>query len=145
MGRKRKPNKPRRLLEKQRQRLEDRIVGLEQAVAGSSASASALADLAVARAELAEVIRGLRRLDRAGEHDPNLVEMGDTVTVRVEGSSETERFTIVGPVEAGVDDSWISAESPIGSALLGRSRGDTATVEAPGGRVRYKVLSVERS
>lgn len=135
--------KARRSLETRRQRLKDRILDLEQAVAGSKADASALPALGAARAELAEVVETLRRLD--GAHDPNLVERGDTVTVREEGSSETERYTIVDPVEASVDESWISAESPLGSALLTRQAGETVTVETPGGTVRYTVLSIDRS
>jgi transcription elongation factor GreA len=137
--------KARRSLEQRRQLLKDRILDLEQAVAGSEADASALPALGAARAELAEVVEALRRLDLADDHDPNLVELGDTVTVREEGSSETERYTMVNPVEATVDESWISAESPLGAALLGRRAGDTVTVETPGGTVRYAVLSIDRS
>ncbi|MGH2683651.1 MAG: GreA/GreB family elongation factor [Actinomycetota bacterium] len=137
--------KTRRSLENRRQELKDRIQDLERAVAGAKADASALPALAAARAELTEVLEALRRLDRPGEHDPNLVEMGDTVTVREERSSETERYTIVDPVEASVGETWISAESPLGSALLGRRAADTVIVEAPGGTVRYTVISIDRS
>jgi transcription elongation factor GreA len=135
----------RRSLEERRQRLKDRILDLERAVAGAKADALALPALAAARAELTEVLEALRRLDRPGEYDPNLVELGDTVTVREERSSQTERYTIVDPVEASVGESWISAESPLGSALLGRRAADTVIVEAPGGTVRYTVLSIDRS
>ena len=48
-------------------------------------------------------------------HDPSLVELGDTVTVREEGSADLERFTIVGKLEARLDSTWISVESPLGS------------------------------
>lgn len=145
MGKEPLRKKTRRSLETRRQRLRDRILDLERAVAGAKADTSALHALGAARAELAEVLEALRRLDRVGEYDPNLVEMGDTVTVREERSSETERYTIADPVEASVDEAWISAESPVGSALLGRRAGDTVTVETPGGTVRYTVLSIDRS
>lgn len=51
-------------------------------------------------------------------HDPSLVELGDTVTVRENGSTDLERFTVVGKLEARLDSTWISVESPLGSALL---------------------------
>ena len=135
----------RRALEERRARLQGWIVDLEQAVAAAKADASALADLRSARAELLEVMEALRRLEVGEGHDPNVVEMGDTVTVREQGSSETERYMIAGPVEARVDDSWISTESPLGAALLGRRAGQTITVEVPAGSLRYTVVSIERT
>jgi transcription elongation factor GreA len=135
----------RRALEERRARLQGWIVDLEQAVAAAKADASALADLRSARAELLEVMEALRRVEVGEGHDPNVVEMGDTVTVREQGSSETERYMIVGPVEARVDDSWISTESPLGAALLGRRAGQTITVDVPAGSLRYTVVSIERT
>ena len=135
----------RRALEERRARLQGWIVDLEQAVAAAKADASALADLRSARAELLEVMEALRRLELGEGHDPNVVETGDMVTVREQGSSETERYMIAGPVEARVDDSWISTESPLGAALLGRRAGQTITVEVPAGSLRYTVVSIERT
>jgi transcription elongation GreA/GreB family factor len=143
MGKEPASKEARRSLERRRRRLKDRIRDLEGAVVESKGDASVLTALGAARAELAEVLEALRRLDR-DEHDPNLLEIGDTVTVRELGSSKAERYTLVGPVEARVDESWISAESPLGSALLGRRAGETVTIEAPGGTVRYRVLSIDR-
>lgn len=131
-------------LRRRRESLEHRILELERALAGAKAEASVLAPLAAARAELVEVLDTLRRFEDA-EHDPNVVEMWDTVTVRRQGSSEEEPFTIVGSVEARANESWISSDSPLGTALLGRKAGDTVTVEAPAGTVRYRVVSIERS
>jgi transcription elongation factor GreA len=114
-------------------------------VAASGTDASALEALGEARAELADILAALRALERTEEHDPSRVEMGDTVTIQEGGSSDAHRYTIVGPVEARVDGSWISSESPLGSALLGRRAGDTVTVRVPGGSVRYTLLSIGRS
>ncbi len=38
----------------------------------------------------------------------------------------------------------ISEESPFGKALIGTREGDTVTVEAPRGNIRYKVVKIER-
>jgi transcription elongation factor GreA len=73
-----------------------------------------------------------------------VVELGDTVTVRRAGSADRQRFTVVGELEARLDDSWISTESPLGSALLGGRVGETVDVKAPEGPVRYEVLGIAR-
>jgi transcription elongation factor GreA len=144
MGQDRANKEDRRYLEHRRQRSEARIIDLERAVAAEG-DASALEALGAARGELAEILGALRELEPPGEHDPSRVELGDTVTIQESGSSASHRYTIVGPVEARVDGSWISAESPLGSALLGRGAGETVTVHAPGGTVRYTLLSIDRS
>jgi transcription elongation GreA/GreB family factor len=77
-------------------------------------------------------------------HDPSTVELGDTVTVRRSRSSTRARFTLVGELEARLDEAWVSVESPLGSALLGSHVGETVEISLPDRRVRYEVLAVER-
>lgn len=78
-------------------------------------------------------------------HDPTVIEFGDTVTVQRSGSAERERFTLVGELEARLDESWISIRSPLGSALLGRRMGESVEAETPRGVVTYEVLAIARS
>jgi transcription elongation factor GreA len=77
-------------------------------------------------------------------HDPSTVELGDTVTVRRARSSTRVRFTLVGELEARLDESWVSVESPLGSALLGRHVGEAVELSLPGRRVRYEILAIDR-
>jgi transcription elongation factor GreA len=65
------------------------------------------------------------------------------VTVRRAGSSTQDRFTLVGELEARLDDSWVSVESPLGSALLGSRVGEAVEVSSPGGLASYEVLEIE--
>ena len=44
--------------------------------------------------------------------------------------------------ECWLDNEEISVSSPIARALIGRSEGDTADVQAPGGVRSYDVLAV---
>jgi transcription elongation factor GreA len=76
-------------------------------------------------------------------HDPTVIELGDTVTVRQSGSDERERLTLVGEVEARLEESWISVRSPLGSALLGNRTGECVEAKTPGGVVTY-VVSITR-
>jgi transcription elongation GreA/GreB family factor len=77
-------------------------------------------------------------------HDPTIVELGDSVTIRREGSAKKERFTPVGELEARMDETWISHRAPLGAGLLGSAVGQLIVVRTPGGEQRFEVLSIER-
>lgn len=72
-----------------------------------------------------------------------VVGLGSRVVVRdLEDKSETE-FQLVGSQEANPMEGRLSEESPIGRGLLGHKKNETITIEAPGGVVKFKILSVE--
>jgi transcription elongation GreA/GreB family factor len=75
--------------------------------------------------------------------DPQLVEVGDTVTIRLEDGIE-EAFLIVHAIEASVDDARISVESPLAKALLGRRVGDDVDVAVPNGTYRCSIVTASR-
>ena len=75
--------------------------------------------------------------------DPQLVEVGDTVTIRLEDGTE-EAFVIVHAVEASVDDARISVESPLAKALLGRRVGENVEVAVPAGTYRCSIVTASR-
>jgi transcription elongation factor GreA len=74
---------------------------------------------------------------------PGVVELGDEVLVEF-AAGETERFLLVDPVEAPLDDVRISIESPLAQALLGRRVDEQVEVEAPAGRYRCRILATGR-
>jgi Transcription elongation factor, GreA/GreB, C-term len=74
---------------------------------------------------------------------PGVVELGDEVTVEFD-TGESERFLLVDPVEAPLDQVRISVESPLARALLGRRVGEQVEVQAPGGRYRCRILATRR-
>jgi transcription elongation factor GreA len=63
--------------------------------------------------------------------------------VKVKSDEGAEEFTIVGSAEASPRDGRISNESPVGSALMGRKKGDRVTVQAPVGSLTYTIVAVE--
>ena len=68
--------------------------------------------------------------------------IGRRITVlEPEGASVT--YTLVFPGDGDPAQGWISADSPLGSAVLGCEPGDRAEVIAPAGRRIVTVLSVE--
>ncbi len=56
---------------------------------------------------------------------------------------EPIKYTIVSRTESNPAEYKISDQSPMGMALIGRKKGDTVTVNAPGGDFDYKVLDIE--
>jgi len=49
----------------------------------------------------------------------------------------------VGEWEADPSQMKISHESPLGRALMGKKPGDAVEVEAPAGKILYKILHIE--
>lgn len=69
------------------------------------------------------------------------VSVGCTIEVKIDGGNK--KYTIVGPSEANPSQGLISNESPIGQAFLGKKIGESISVEAPVGVIKYKILSIE--
>jgi transcription elongation factor GreA len=72
---------------------------------------------------------------------PGLICPNRVVTVSAEGD-EPEIYHIVGTAEANPREGKISAESPLGRALLGKRAGDSVELETPDGPFIYHVLAV---
>jgi len=73
-----------------------------------------------------------------------VVQIGSAVTIEnLTESDKPETFTIVGSTEADPMHHKISNESPIGSALLGHTKGDTVRVKVPAGVFEYRIVKVK--
>lgn len=73
----------------------------------------------------------------------DLVALGSRVAVVEQGFEEAETYRIVGPAEADPTKGYVSNESPLGMALLGRRVGDAVTVVAPAGNIVFRVIAIE--
>jgi transcription elongation factor GreA len=90
--------------------------------------------------ELEIILASAKIIDEAAAHqNPNIVQVGDTVTIQESGGSP-EVYTIVGAAEADPRSGKISNESPIGKAILNHRPGDVVVVEAPGGSFKVKII-----
>ncbi len=74
-------------------------------------------------------------------HVKGQVDVGCKVTLHINGKKE--EFTVVGEWEADPASKKISHESPLGKALLGKKVGEQVEVEAPAGKIHYKILSID--
>ena len=64
---------------------------------------------------------------------------GRTAEVLDQSSGQAYTWTIVGSTEANLAQGKLSAQSPVGKALLGRGAGESVAVQTPRGRRTYVV------
>ena len=70
----------------------------------------------------------------------NVAQIGTTITIETNGKSVT--YEIVGANEGDPLTGKLSAESPVGRALVGHAQGDVVDVKTPNGVVKYKILKI---
>lgn len=70
------------------------------------------------------------------------VVFGATVQILEVEKDEELTYQIVGEDEADLKHGMISISSPIARALIGKSEGDVALVDAPGGKRELEILEV---
>ena len=117
------------------------------------------AEYDAAKEEQAEVEARISQLEHMLKHSKVVeVESNDVISVgkkikleffgelaQLMGMAGEGEYTIVGSSEADPAQNKLSYESPIGSACLNKSVGDTVNAETPGGVVEFKVLSIEKA
>ena len=93
-------------------------------------------------AELEAKLSNLQVIDPATLNAEGRVVFGATVRFEDLDSSEIKTYQIVGEDEADIKGGKISVSSPIARGLIGKSEGDVAEVNAPGGIKEYEVIEV---
>ena len=79
------------------------------------------------------------------EVDLDKINIGCQVRILDMEYNEELRYKIVGSTEANSLKGKISNESPVGKALIGKSKGDVIEVETQMGVLKYQVLEIQRS
>ena len=79
-----------------------------------------------------------------GDMPTDQVTIGSTVTVTALSGGMSRSFKIVGSQEADAMHGIISEDSPFGRALMNHREGDTVTVNAPAGEIKYTIDKIER-
>ena len=73
------------------------------------------------------------------------VSIGCVVKILDQAAKEELTYKIDAPTEANPLKGVISYESPVGAALIGKKVGEVATVEAPAGELKFKVLDIQKA
>jgi transcription elongation factor GreB len=82
----------------------------------------------------------LRVVDRPPDQQGRVF-FGATVEL-ADDNGDVRRHRIVGPDEAGDTPGYISVDSPLARALLGKEQGEVLTVRLPGGETEWEIVSV---
>lgn len=69
------------------------------------------------------------------------IQLGHKVTIKISGNS-TKEFHLVSHLEADPAQNKISDQSPLGRALMGKKIGDSFEVDAPVGKLTYKIVAI---
>ena len=94
--------------------------------------------------ELEKMVDNSQIISDAVKSTDKVIQIGTTVTVQnITEKDEPETYTIVGSTEADPTAARISNESPIGSAILGKTKDDVVKVKVPAGLYEYKILKVK--
>jgi transcription elongation factor GreA len=93
--------------------------------------------------ELEETLRAATIMD--DKKSPALKSgIGDSIVLNDLASGEELRYMIVDPREVNPSKGKISVASPLGKALLGKQDGQVVEITAPVGKLRYRILRIER-
>ncbi|MFI1654612.1 GreA/GreB family elongation factor [Streptomyces sp. NPDC020472] len=90
--------------------------------------------------DIREIEGRLREGSVAAPPSSEAVGVGSSVTLRFEDG--TESVVQIGELANALDATLVTADSPLGRALLGHGAGDTVTYETPEGRTTAVVLSL---
>ena len=89
--------------------------------------------------EIEEILKKVEIVEKVSGSKQK-VDVGSKVTVNI--TQKDIVFHIVGGEEVDSTQNKISHESPLGAALMGKSVGDQVEVDAPAGKVSYKIIKI---
>ncbi len=91
-------------------------------------------------ARLEELVK--RAVIATEEKKKDVVGFGSVVTVSRAGFPEKQEYTIVGSEEADIRAGKLSHMSPLGSALVGKKKGESFTFETPAGKQTFTIEKI---
>ena len=93
--------------------------------------------------EIAKITAILKTAVIVTDRHSDIIGVGSTVVIQKEGESQNREYHIVGSEEADMSLGKISHNSPLGSALMGKKKGDIAIFAAPNGEMKYVVVDIK--
>lgn len=84
------------------------------------------------------------RVLKGGANKFTTVRLLTKVTIKNLTNNLEMQYAIVSQAEADLSQKKISADSPIGKGLLGKSVGEVVKIDAPSGIISFKILKIEK-
>jgi transcription elongation factor GreA len=92
-------------------------------------------------AQLEDLVANARLLDE-NNIDTSKVSILSKVTIKNKKNGASVTYMLVSEEEADLKAGKISTMSPIGKGLLGKAKGDVATIKTPAGEMEFEVISI---
>lgn len=71
------------------------------------------------------------------------VDLGKTVTLKFDDDDETEKYKVVGRMEADIADGKVAFDSPLGQAIMKKEVNTTVSVMAPAGEYHVTIMAID--
>ncbi len=75
-------------------------------------------------------------------HHTNEVTVGSKVSIKKESMSDVLQYTLVGTEEADLTKGFISYNSPLGAAVMGKKKGEDFSFKSPKGSIKYTIVDI---
>lgn len=92
---------------------------------------------------LSQLLEIMNQSEIIEDNDPDIINIGDRVVLLDMEYDEELSLDLVDGVEVSGDRRAITADSPVGQALMGKKVDDVVKVKVPDGTAKYKVLSFQ--
>ena len=92
-------------------------------------------------AQLQNLLSSARLIDES-KLDTSSVSILSKVTIKNEKTGASVTYTLVSEEEADLKAGKISTQSPIGKGLLGKKKGDHATIKTPAGTIEFEITNI---
>ena len=89
-----------------------------------------------------EVMLPKIKLFNYAKADTSAVNIGTRVKLENVSNKNVVEYVITGILESDIANGYLSNESPIGSALMGKKVKDEVEVKVPAGKIKYKILKI---
>lgn len=71
------------------------------------------------------------------------VDLGKTVTLKFDDDDETEKYKVVGRMEADIAAGKVAFDSPLGQAIMKKEVNTTVSVMAPAGEYHVTIMAID--
>lgn len=92
-------------------------------------------------AELSDILARAQVIDPSS-YEHNSVKFGSSVVIMDIDSEKESKYTLVGICESNLEKGYISINSPIAKAMLGKKVGDEFRVRLPKGESEFEIIDI---
>ncbi|MCK9628844.1 MAG: transcription elongation factor GreA [Bacteroidales bacterium] len=111
----------------------------ENAEYDAAKEAQGLLELRIAKLE--DMIANARIIDKSKINTTH-VQMLNKVKLKNLNNNSTVEYTLVAESEANLREGKLAAATPIGKALIGKTKGDVVEVKVPSGVLKFEIIEI---